>query len=115
MKEYKIIAVDFDGTLCSDCYPQMGIPNLHLIQMLKTLQKEGCQIILWSCRCGERLEEAVRWCRQFGLIFDRINENVEEIIEKYGSDSRKIYADVYIDDKACFPWESAEQIQEEEK
>ncbi|MGN0291785.1 MAG: hypothetical protein ACI4C5_07625 [Lachnospiraceae bacterium] len=115
MGEYRIIAVDFDGTLCTDCYPKIGIPNIYLIEMLKTLQEKGCCIILWTCRCAERLEEAKIWCEQFGLIFDKINENADEIIEKYGSDSRKIYADVYIDDKACFPWEKAEKIQEEEK
>lgn len=105
MGEGRIIAVDFDGTLCMDSYPGIGIPNMPLIEMLKSLQKEECKIILWTCRCGKRLEEAVRWCQTFGLIFDKINENTDEILEEYGSDSRKIYADVYIDDKACFPWE----------
>lgn len=103
MGEYRIIAVDFDGTLCADRYPQMGAPNLELIRLLKELQKEGCLLVLWTCRCGRELERAVNWCREFGLVFDKVNENTDEILEKYGSDSRKIYADVYIDDKACFP------------
>lgn len=63
------------------------------------------RIILWTCRCGRKLEQAVQWCEEFGLEFDKVNRNTDEILEKYGSDSRKIYADVYIDDKACFPWE----------
>lgn len=113
MEEFRIIAVDFDGTLCTDAYPGIGIPNLHLIEMLKLLRKEGCRIILWTCRCGKALEEAVSWCGDFGLTFDKINENTEEILQKYGSDSRKIYADVYIDDRACFPWREKERIQEE--
>ena len=45
------------------------------------------------------------WCRKWELEFDAVNENLPEIIERYGSDGRKIYADVYIDDKSCFPWE----------
>ena len=49
--------------------------------------------------------EAVEWCRKWELEFDAVNENLPEIIERYGSDGRKIYADVYIDDKSCFPWE----------
>ncbi len=115
MREYKIIAVDFDGTLCTDCYPQIGMPNQRLIELLKVLQSHGCQLILWTCRCGKRLEEAVSWCEDYGLQFDKINENVGEILQKYGSDSRKIYADVYIDDKSCFPWEQSEWTKEEEK
>jgi len=109
MKKYKIIAVDFDGTLCIDQYPQIGMPNIFLIRLLQNIQKEGCQIILWTCRCGQELEEAIQWCREWGLHFDRVNENAKEIIEKYGSDSRKIYADVYIDDKSCFPWEETDK------
>lgn len=105
MKKYEIIAVDFDGTLCSYCYPDIGKPNLPLIELLKALKREGCRIILWTCRCGRELEQAVQWCEEFGLEFDKVNRNTDEILEKYGSDSRKIYADVYIDDKACFPWE----------
>ena len=48
MKKYEIIAVDFDGTLCSDCYPDIGKPNLPLIELLKALKREGCRIILWD-------------------------------------------------------------------
>lgn len=115
MKKYRIIAVDFDGTLCTDCYPKIGFPNLGLIELLKRMQGNGCRIILWTCRCGERLDEAVSWCEGYGLQFDEINENVQEILQQYGSNSRKIYADVYIDDKACFPWEGLEWTKEEEK
>lgn len=104
-REYQIIAVDFDGTLCTDCFPDIGQPNIALIELLQGLKQQGRQIILWTCRCGKQLEEAVEWCRKRELEFDAVNENLPEIIEKYGSDGRKIYADVYIDDKSCFPWE----------
>lgn len=103
-REIQIIAVDFDGTLCSECYPKIGIPNLPLIVLLKRMREQGKQVILWTCRCGELLEEAVEWCRMFGLEFDAVNENVADTLEKYGTESRKISADVYVDDKACFPW-----------
>lgn len=104
-RAYQIIAVDFDGTLCTDCFPDIGQPNTALIELLQGLKQQGRQIILWTCRCGKQLEEAVEWCRKRELEFDAVNENLPEIIEKYGSDGRKIYADVYIDDKSCFPWE----------
>ncbi len=98
--KYDIIAVDFDGTLCKDCYPKIGEANQALIFFLKEYQKQGSKIILWTCRCGNLLEEAIRWCATNGLLFDAINSNVSENILQYGSDSRKIYADLYIDDKA---------------
>lgn len=109
MKKYQIIAVDFDGTLCTEAYPEIGMPNLPLICLLLRLQRQGSRLILWTCRGGRELEEAIRWCSQFGLVFDKVNENTDENIKEYGNDSRKIYADVYIDDKACFPWQQKDK------
>lgn len=109
MNEYKIIAVDFDGTLCSNCYPQIGVPNFRLIRILKDLKKNGKKLILWTCRSGTELEQALAWCRKMGVIFDAVNDNLPEITEQYRNNSRKIFADVYIDDKACFPWEQEEK------
>lgn len=109
--ERKIIAVDFDGTLCEDAYPKMGRPNLYLIRMLKEWRAQGQLLILWSCRCGSELEEAVRWCKRLGLEFDAVNQNVLQNIEKYGTDTRKVYADLYLDDKARSPFEYCSQIQ----
>lgn len=108
-REIQIIAVDFDGTLCTDCYPEIGVPNLPLISLLIQLRRQKKQLILWTCRCGEALEEAVQWCGTFGLEFDAVNENVPETLKRYGTESRKISADVYIDDKACFPWETEQE------
>ncbi len=99
-----IIAVDFDGTLCSDRYPEIGKANAGLIEKLKEMQCGGHQLILWTCRAAERLEEAVKWCKSQGLVFDAINDNVPETIERWGNNSRKITADVYIDDRSEKPW-----------
>lgn len=95
-----IIAVDFDGTLCSNKWPEIGEPEELLLGTLRQHQDHGSKIILWTCRTGKLLDDAVKWCEEQGLIFDAINENLPEIIEQMGGDSRKIYADVYIDDKA---------------
>lgn len=101
MLDFKIIAVDFDGTLCvGDHWPDIGYPNFDLIKQLIELQKKGNKIILWTCRCGETLNNAVEWCKTYGLIFDAINENIPEIIEIFGGDTRKVVADVYLDDKS---------------
>ena len=56
----RIIAVDFDGTLCRDCYPKIGEANEALIRRLKELRAQGDRLILWTCRQGERLEEALK-------------------------------------------------------
>lgn len=102
--DYNIIAVDFDGTLCAECFPNIGEPNQALISALLELKRSGKKLILWTCRAGDRLDEAVEWCNMHGLCFDAVNENLPEIIELYGSDSRKITADLYIDDKSSLPW-----------
>lgn len=76
----KIIAVDFDGTLCINQdvvnWPYLGQPNKELVEKLKALQDEGHVLILWTCREGELLEQAVAWCRNFcGINFDAVNDN----------------------------------------
>lgn len=96
----KIIAVDFDGTLCTNRWPQIGAPNTELIEYLKEQRNQGARLILWTCRSGMLLNEAVLWCSIFDLYFDAINENLPEQIAAFGEDTRKIYADEYIDDRA---------------
>ena len=94
-----IIAVDFDGTLCESCYPEIGKANTPLINGLKEKQAQGDKLILWTCRSGTHLKMAVEWCRFHGVTFDAVNANLPENIEKYGNDCRKINADFYIDDR----------------
>lgn len=95
-----IIAVDFDGTLCENQYPEIGEPNNALIECLKMRQqKMGHKLILWTCRVGDRLEQAVDWCQDRGLIFDAVNQNLPEIVESFGGDCRKVFAHEYIDDR----------------
>ena len=97
--ENKIFAVDFDGTLCKSMYPGIGEPIIENIEFIKKLKEKGNKIILWTCRTNKELEEAVAWCADTGLVFDKVNENLDESIEKYGGDTRKVYADFYMDDK----------------
>ena len=95
-----IIAVDFDGTLCVESYPNSGEANTELINLLIARRQAGDKLILWTCREETLLENAVAWCKRHGLEFDAINDNLEEIKLKYQHNSRKITADIYIDDKA---------------
>lgn len=98
-----VIAVDFDGTLCAEAWPKIGEANRKLIMHLLKQKEKGTRLILWTCRCGDELEEAVEWCRNQGLEFDAVNENLPELIKLYGNNSRKINADIYLDDKAVNP------------
>lgn len=95
-----VIAVDFDGTLCENKWPEIGRANIDLIYHLKTAKLEGTKLILWTCRTKELLEEAVNWCSGYGLEFDAVNSNLPEYIEKFGEDTRKVFAHEYIDDRA---------------
>ena len=90
-----IIAVDFDGTIMKD-----GRPNIPLIQRLKSEQRRGTTVILWTCRQGGSLNEALAFMRGYGFLPNYINANAPEVIARFGGDTRKVYADVYIDDKA---------------
>lgn len=90
-----IIAVDYDGTLKND----KGL-NLGLIGRLRKAQLNGNIVILWTCRDGKRLQEAVKELRSVGFAPNYVNENCPEAIRILGHNPRKVFADVYIDDKA---------------
>lgn len=106
----RIIAVDFDGTLCENNWPEIGSPNEELITHLINRQKDGDKLILWTCRVDDMLQVAIEWCRGKGLIFDAVNENLPEIIESFGSDTRKIFANEYIDDRNTWPLKNGVDI-----
>ena len=97
-----IIAVDFDGVLCEDEFPGIGQPRCAMIAMIKRLINMKHEVILWTSRTDAELEAAKQWCLNWGLDFASINENAPSNIEKYKSKypngTRKVYADVYIDD-----------------
>lgn len=94
------IAVDFDGTIVEHRYPAIGKEIPFAIETLKKLRAEHHRLILWSVREGRLLEEAVAFCRARGLEFYAVNlDYPEEAREKNGQYSRKIKADVFIDDR----------------
>ena len=103
LKGNVIYAVDFDGTLSFGRFPGVGDPNDNLFRFLKAEKERGARLILNTCRTGDDLAVAVEYCRDHGLEFEFVNENLPELIELYGGDTRKINADFYIDDKAVNP------------
>ena len=93
------IAVDFDGTIVEHDYPRIGKEIPFAIDTLKMLRQEQHRLILWSVREGKLLEEAVAWCKERGLEFYAVNRDYpEETLQDKGF-SRKLKADIFIDDR----------------
>ncbi len=103
-----VLAVDYDDTLFSGGIEAEGTSKEEIINKVKEFKENGAEIVLWTCREGNGLKEAVKKCEEVGLKFDSINENSPSVVkyimgkEKEGWTlaSRKILADFYLDDKA---------------
>ncbi|KAA6351244.1 hypothetical protein EZS27_001390 [termite gut metagenome] len=93
-----IIAVDFDGTLHIGQWPGIGVPAPYAIEVMRKLKADGHYLIIWTCREGERQTEMINWLLEKSIPFDRINDHRSGSVELYGHNSRKVYADLYIDD-----------------
>jgi hypothetical protein len=95
-----VIAVDFDGTIVEHKYPYIGKEIPFAITTLKRLQDDGHRLILWSCREGRLLQDAVEFCRERGVDFFAINSNYpDEDVDSEAIRSRKLKADMFIDDR----------------
>ncbi len=107
-----IIAVDFDGTIVEHKYPQIGEIIPGAFEVLQELQENGHKLILWTFRDGEYLKDAVDFCLENGIMFYAVNESLpNEDFNKYMS--RKINADVFIDDRnvgGFIGWENIRRI-----
>ncbi len=95
----KLIAVDFDGTIVEDKYPQIGKPMMFALETLHKLQDDGHRLILWTYRSGRALKEAVEFCREQGIEFYAVNNSYPEEDFDQSQASRKIHADLFIDDR----------------
>lgn len=112
-----IIAVDFDGTLARGQYPNIDglYPNAKMY--MQALKKDVHYIIINTCRVGDLLLEAINFLLDNQIPFDRVNDNKPSEVIFFGSNSRKIHADVYIDDKNIggFPgWARAYELIKEQ-
>jgi len=97
-----IIAVDFDNTIVENEFPEIGEPLPGAFTWLKRWKDSGATLILYTLRSNHRtygdvLTQAVEFCKERGLEFDYVNENPEQ---SDWTDSPKVYADYYIDDRS---------------
>ena len=96
-----IIAIDFDGTLVRSVWPAIGSPVSGAIETMRQWHRAGHRIIIWTCRAGAELEACEQWLIDNHVPYDSINCNLPERVEFYGgSDTRKVSADLFVDDKA---------------
>lgn len=105
----KVWAIDFDGTLVEDRWPEIGEPKEDMINHFRRLRKAGDRVILWTCREGKLLEDAVSFCKEHGLEFDAVNNNLPDEIRRFGNDCRKVGADYYVDDKSIVIAQNSEK------
>lgn len=112
----KAVAIDFDGTLAYTDFPTILEPIPEAIEFVKQCNQAGVAVILWTCRTGHHLNEAVAWCKEHDLELNAVNNNLDdwvgEFYTKYPTvhpDGRKVAADLYIDDKALggIDWDKA--------
>jgi hypothetical protein len=103
-----VLAVDYDSTLFSGSYPEQGDPKQDVIDKVKEFKDNKAEIILWTCREGKSLKEAIERCKEVGLEFDAVNSNAPSQL-KYMEEkkkegeifaTRKIFANFYLDDRA---------------
>ena len=95
----RIIAVDFDGTIVKNKWPEIGEINEHVVKEMRREDEQGSVIILWTCRTGKELEEAIKFCYENDIPIDYANEDCNWVKENFGDNGVKVFATEYWDDK----------------
>lgn len=96
-----IVAVDFDGLLVENKFPDIGEIRQPMFDKVLALQVSGWRVILWTCRTDKMLQDAYDFCVDHGLIPDAVNSNIPEVQNYFGGDTRKVFANMYLDDRNC--------------
>ena len=92
-----IYAVDFDNTIATGSYPEVGVAVPLALDKLREMTAKGHKILINTCRSGHSLELAVQWLIRHGIVLYEVNVNPDQAS---WSTSPKVFADVYIDDRA---------------
>lgn len=108
-----ILAIDFDGTICRSTFPVIDGMQPNAKDVINKLHSEGHYIIIWTCRTGVNLLNAINWLLDNDIKFHRVNDHNPENMAKYGDGGNKVYAHCYIDDKNVFGFPGWTKVQEE--
>ncbi len=99
--KYQKIAIDFDGTIATiKPHPQIGELIPHADRVIRKLKNYGAEIIIWTCRSGSDEIKVKNFLMEHNIPYDKFNENLQSSIEEFKDNSRKVHADIYIDDKS---------------
>lgn len=99
-----IFAIDFDGTIVRHKFPEIGEIIPDAVEAMRQIKDLGHHIIIWTCRAGDTLKEAIDFLNANNIPYDCVNQNLPWHITHYNNDSRKIFADIYIDDANAGRW-----------
>jgi hydroxymethylpyrimidine pyrophosphatase-like HAD family hydrolase len=105
-----IIAVDFDGTIVDHEFPKIGKEKPGAIRVLNRLKEKGHKIVIWTCRESYSINEMLKWLNENGFQPDAINENIDKNMQFA---KKKVYADLYIDDRSFPAFTSWEDLEKE--
>lgn len=101
--KFKNIAIDIDGTVLEEgYYPKFGPFRPHAIRVIKKIRQHGGKVVIWTCRTGDQVLECKEILKDAGIEYDKFNEELEETKELFGGDSRKVFCDIYIDDRGIY-------------
>ena len=97
LKEYKtynslVVAYDFDNTVYD--FHDKGLRFDDVIELLRKLKTINCYLIIFTG--NDDTEFVKKYCHDHNIPYDAINENPPF----FQSESRKIYYNVLLDDRA---------------
>ena len=105
-----VLAIDFDGTIATLSFPEVGGLRKDAAPVIRRLYEQGHYIIINTCRSGKYEGMAEDFLKENNIPYHYINSNLPELIVEYKQDCRKISADYYIDDKCIIGLPSWEDI-----
>lgn len=100
-----VIAIDFDGTIVENKYPMIGKLKDGVREAInKLVTQDNCEVIIWTCREGDFLKDVVFFLTENSIPYHYLNDNCDWAKKEfyYNANCRKVFADLYIDDKAIF-------------
>lgn len=98
-KKRLVIGVDFDGTLVEEAFPEIGALKQETVEFINQAKKQGHLIIIWTARSNQKADEAKEFLEKNNIYYDYFNENPEDPYALRGEQGRKIFCDIYLDDR----------------